>query len=152
MYALRRRGPLSSRRTIGILLSTLALLAVIGATFSRPVAAATGTHVVLAPAAGAPSASGKADVQVGVGALGGSAKVEDLPAQPFGSGRFYGLWFVRTDTGDKAFLGALAKNDSIIFSHAGDGEIRFAGRSSRQDPTLARGSPSDPREPTCLSC
>jgi hypothetical protein len=113
--------------TIGIMLSGLALLAVLGAGSSRPAAAATTTtRVVLSPGAGVPTASGKAELQLEATVLEGSATVEDLPSQPFGSGHFYGVWFVRTDTGDKAFLGALIEHSSIIFSQPGDGKLRFA--------------------------
>lgn len=76
--------------------------------------------------AGAPAAGGVAQVELEASILDGSIRVKDLPAQPFGSGRFYGAWFVRTDAGDKAFLGALIDDDSIIFSHPGDGSIKFA--------------------------
>jgi hypothetical protein len=58
--------------------------------------------------------------------LQGVAQGRDLPAQAFGSGRFYGVWFVRTDTGDKAFLGALIAHRSIILSGGGEGNMRFA--------------------------
>ena len=121
MYTLRRRGKL-----IGILLSLGALVVLLGATVSTPAAAASRTHVTLTAAAGAPGASGRAELRLDETVLTGSAAVEDLPAQAFGSGRFYGLWFVRTDTGDKAFLGALTQENSIIFSHGGDGDINFA--------------------------
>jgi hypothetical protein len=58
--------------------------------------------------------------------LQGVAKGKDLPAQPFGSGRFYGVWFVRTDTSSKAFLGALIAENSIILPGGGEGRIQFA--------------------------
>ena len=56
----------------------------------------------------------------------GSVHINNLPVQPFGSGRFYGVWFVRTDTGDKAFLGALldVNDQSIIFSSGGVGKMK----------------------------
>ena len=119
------RGRTSTRRTIGILLSVLALFAALGATLSRPAAAAAGIRVALSPGAGAPGASGKAELRLEGTALEGSATVEGLPSQPFGSGQFYGVWFVRTDTGDKAFLGALIEHGSIIFAQPGDGKVRF---------------------------
>lgn len=84
------------------------------------------SHVELSPGADAPSATGEARVQLDGTVLNGSVRVEDLPAQSFGSGKFYGAWFVRTETDDKAFLGALIQNSSIIFSSAGDGHLRFA--------------------------
>ncbi len=87
-----------------------------------------GSRVELLPGAGSgtPSATGEARVQLDGTVLNGSVRVDDLPSQAFGSGKFYGAWFVRTDTGDKAFLGALIQNSSIIFSSAGDGHLRFA--------------------------
>lgn len=83
-------------------------------------------RVKLSPGAGAPSATGEARVQLDGTVLNGSVRVEDLPSQAFGSGRFYGVWFVRTDTGDKAFTGALVQHSSIIFSSPGDGRVRIA--------------------------
>lgn len=85
-----------------------------------------GVRVKLSPGAGAPSATGEARIQLDGNVLKGSVRVEDLPSQAFGSGRFYGTWFVRTDTGDKAFLGAVIQDSSIIFSSPGDGHVRFA--------------------------
>src|SRR5438309_3309713 len=122
-----RRRRTRARMTVATLLSTLVLLAGLGAVLNRPAAAGSGTEVSLSPGGGAPAASGEAQLRLEQTVLAGSATVEDLPAQPFGSGHFYGLWFVRTDTGDKAFLGALIKSDSIIFSDSGDGTVRFAG-------------------------
>lgn len=49
----------------------------------------------------------RADIRFDLGVLQGAVTVDELPAQLYGSGKFYGVWFVRTDTGDKAFLGAL---------------------------------------------
>ena len=83
-------------------------------------------HVKLSPGAGAGSATGAARVQLDGAVLDGSVRVRDLPSQAFGSGRFYGVWFVRTDTSDKAFLGALVEHSSIIFSAPGYGHARFA--------------------------
>ncbi len=99
-------------------------------TFPLPALAADengeGRHVKLSPGAGAPSAAGEARVELVGTALVGSIRVKDLPSQVFGSGRFYGAWFVRTDTGDKAFLGALIRDSSIIFSSPGDGHVRIS--------------------------
>lgn len=85
-----------------------------------------GSDVRLTPMAGAPNASGNAEIELTRAVLHGSVNVEKLPPQPFGSGHFYGVWFVRTDTGNKAFLGALIRDDSIILSKVGDGATEFA--------------------------
>ena len=119
----RRFAP---RRPIVVAASAIAVVAVV-AVLSSSSALAASTHLTLASGAGAPSASGSAQVELDEGVLQGSVKVRHLPAQEFGSGVFYGVWFVRTDTGDKAFLGALVQDGSIIFSEAGDGQTRFAG-------------------------
>ncbi len=85
------------------------------------------THLSLSSGAGAPDASGMIDLRFDGSVLQGVAQGKALPAQPFGSGRFYGVWFVRTDTaGDKAFLGALIANNSIILSDGGEGDVKFA--------------------------
>lgn len=91
-----------------------------------PVVAQTTTHLALTSGAGAPSASGMIDLRLSGSVLQGVAQGNGLPAQAFGSGRFYGVWFVRTDTGDKAFLGALIGDTSIILSGGGEGNMRFA--------------------------
>lgn len=83
-------------------------------------------HVNLFAGAGAPNASGDAKIKFGQTTMDGSVEVRDLPPQPFGSGRFYGVWFVRTDTGDKAFLGALVQSQSIILSTGGAGKMEFS--------------------------
>lgn len=121
----RHRLPGLGPRRIAGLVSGLAAVAILGVIASSPALAAS-TRVNLTPGAGAPNATGKAQIDFDDGVLKGSVRVEDLPAQAFGSGRFYGTWFVRTDTGDKAFLGALVNQDSIIFSEAGAGQMRFA--------------------------
>lgn len=83
-------------------------------------------RVDLSPGAGAPSASGEAKIGFNGTVMVGKVEVKNLPPQLFGSGRFYGVWFVRTDTGDKAFLGALVNDESIIFSTGGKGEVEFS--------------------------
>jgi len=83
-------------------------------------------RVKLSPGAGAPSATGEARIRFDGTVLEGSVRVEDLPSQAFASGRFYGTWFVRTDTGDKAFLGALIQDSSIFFSTTRERHTRFA--------------------------
>ena len=114
------------RRQLAGVLSAIAALVVLGALSTSPALASNSHSVRLSSGAGAPTASGLTKVQLDGGVLEGSARVKHLPAQAFGSGRFYGAWFVRTDTGDKAFLGALIGRDSIIFSTAGEGRLKFA--------------------------
>lgn len=63
--------------------------------------------MALSALAGAPMHQARADIRFDLGVLQGAVTVDELPAQLYGSGKFYGVWFVRTDTGDKAFLGAL---------------------------------------------
>jgi hypothetical protein len=124
-----RLGILAHRRkAIALVLLVAAMVAAVvvaGVLAARPARAAD-REVRLAASAGAPHASGVAQVELEASILDGSIRAKGLPAQPFGSGRFYGAWFVRTDTGDKAFLGTLIEDDSIIFSQPGDGSIRFA--------------------------
>ncbi len=126
------------RRPIVAAASAVAVVAAVAVLSSSSALAAT-TRVTLASGAGAPGASGSAQVELDEGVLQGSVKVRHLPAQEFGSGVFYGVWFVRTDTGDKAFLGALVQDDSIIFSEAGDGRTTFAGTKFTTGPNA--GSP-----------
>ncbi len=106
-------------------LAALVTIAIVGVLFSSA-ARASGADVSLSPMAGAPNASGEAEIEFAGTVMQGSASVENLPPQPFGSGRFYGVWFVRTDTGNKAFLGALIGEDSIILSTGGEGATNFA--------------------------
>src|SRR5215471_875194 len=110
------------------LLSALATLALSAGLISIVTwsAHAQTTPLSLSSGAGAPQASGMIDLRFADGVLQGVAQGKDLPAQSFGSGRFYGVWFVRTDTGDKAFLGALIGKNSIILSGGGEGRIQFA--------------------------
>ena len=114
------------RRALVTMAAAIIVVAAV-AMLSSSSALAASTHVTLASGAGAPSATGSAQVELDEGVLQGSVKVRHLPAQEFGSGRFYGVWFVRTDTGDKAFLGALVQHNSIIFSEGGEGRTSFAG-------------------------
>ncbi len=111
-----------------VLLGTFAAIvtiAMLGVLFSSA-AHASGADVSLSPMAGAPNASGEAEIEFAGTVMQGSVSVENLPSQLFGSGRFYGAWFVRTDTGNKAFLGALIGEESIIFSAGGEGATNFA--------------------------
>jgi hypothetical protein len=92
---------------------------------SASVAAQSGaTQVKLSAGGGAPGAGGSAAIALIRGAAVGTVQVHNLPSQPFGSGRFYGVWYVRSDD-SKAFLGALISKDSIIFSTGGNGTMRF---------------------------
>lgn len=84
------------------------------------------THVDLSAGTGAPGASGEVKLGFVGTVMVGKVEVKHLPPQPFGSGQFYGVWFVRTDTGDKAFLGALVNDKSIIFSSGGKGAMKFS--------------------------
>jgi hypothetical protein len=104
----------------------IALVAILAALAISP-ALADAPRVELAAGGGAPGSAGVARLELENGVLEGSATANDLPKQEFGSGHFYGVWFVRTDTGDKAFLGALSQDESIILSHGGRGKVEFAG-------------------------
>ena len=123
---------LTGKRSIWVALAMVVVAAVLGARFAIATHAAEpgedtgGIHVELSALAGAPDAKGSADIRFEQGALQGSIHVRDLPVQPYGSGKFYGAWFVRTDTGDKAFLGALIHDQSIIFSSGGAGAAKLA--------------------------
>jgi hypothetical protein len=103
----------------------LGLVALLAALLSAP-ALAAGTRIQLTAGPGAPGAAGTAQLELEHGVLKGSVNAHDLPSQAFGTGRFYGVWFVRTDTGDKAFLGALAQDESIILAKGGPGRVEFA--------------------------
>lgn len=95
------------------------------------------TPVTLSAGAGAPGASGDATIGLIKGIATGIVNVKNLPAQPFGSGRFYGLWYVRGDD-SKAFLGALIKQQTIIFSTGGNGAMRFAATQFTTGPAAGR--------------
>ncbi len=85
----------------------------------------------------APGASGAVAFSIRGGVLSGQIEAEDLPAQ--GVHAFYVLWFVRTDTGDKAFLGPLVRHESILFQKPGEGEMRFMAPVFTNGPNM--GSP-----------
>jgi len=112
-------------RVVSGMFGAIVAIAMLGVLFSGT-ALASGTEVGLSPMAGAPNASGEAQIEFAGTVMQGSVSVENLPPQPFGSGQFYGVWFVRTDTGNKAFLGALIGEDSIILSAGGEGATSFA--------------------------
>ena len=113
-------------KSVSIVFAITAMLVALVVLHGSPAHAGTqvSSEVALSAGAGAPEASGQAEIKFTGAHLQGSVEVENLPAQPFGSGRFYGAWFVRAD-GSKAFLGALIGKHSIIFSSGGDGETKF---------------------------
>ena len=121
---MRSRRPTTTKVLSGTL-AAIATVAMLGLLFSSA-AQASGADVSLSPMAGAPNATGEAEIEFAGTVMQGSVSVENLPPQPFGSGRFYGVWFVRTDTGNKSFLGALIGEDSIILSAGGEGTTNFA--------------------------
>lgn len=101
----------------------LVVAAVIGVGLLAPLTEAKKTEIDLQPGPFAPNAKGEVEFRVANGVLSGKVEAKNLPAQ--GSHAFYVLWFVRTDTGDKAFLGPLLNHDSIFFLADGNGEMRF---------------------------
>ncbi len=108
-------------RGLAVVLAAVMLVVVFGGS-----ALAQGkVRVDLTARPGAPAASGEATLKLDGAVLIGIVKAKGLPAQAFGSGRFYGVWFVRTDTNDKAFLGALISRRSIILDQGGKGETEF---------------------------
>ncbi len=111
-----------TRKTKGWL-TTFAAIAIMATLMATTYAEQT--IVKLAAGGGAPEASGIATIELVKGVLAGIIEVNNLPPQPFASGHFYGGWFVRTDTDNKAFLGALINNQSIIFSTGGSGEMQI---------------------------
>ncbi|TLZ62634.1 MAG: hypothetical protein E6K13_05500 [Methanobacteriota archaeon] len=120
------------------ILGIVIVVAVLGvAVAAAPLSAAKGREVELQPGPFAPGAEGEIHFNVAGGVLSGRIEAEDLPAQ--GSHAFYVLWFVRTDTGDKAFLGPLVHRDSILFHDSGDAEMRFSAGAFTSGPNA--GSP-----------
>lgn len=118
-------GRITGRSYVRAVVATVALIVIV---FSGTVLADDDNdriHINLASRAGAPKASGDAWLTFDEGVLSGRVIAQRLPPQPFGSGRFYGVWFVRTDTNDKAFLGALIRRRSIILQAGGRGETEF---------------------------
>lgn len=106
----------------------LAVVLIVGVVFTPTNAAET--HVNLSAEPGAPQAFGNARFRFVGPVMVGEVQVEKLPPQPFGSGLFYGVWFVRLDTDDKAFLGALINNESIIFSAGRPGQDSGTGETA----------------------
>ena len=117
----------------GLSLGVVAVIALLTVAFyANPAAARNRADVEqrdlqsvdLQPGPFAPQGSGDLAFSVtSGGTLLGNVEVENLPA--LGAHAFYVLWFVRTDTSDKAFLGPIIHQDSIFFMNAGDGEMQF---------------------------
>ncbi len=105
-------------------LGVVAILALLTVTaYANPTAAAK-TRLDLQPGPFAPNSTGELRFRIDTsGTLSGRLEAQDLPAQ--GAHAFYVFWFVRTDTGDKAFLGPVVHQESIFFMKPGDGDLRF---------------------------
>src|SRR6266852_2628763 len=101
----------------------IVIVALLGVLLVAPPSQAKATRIELQAGPFAPGARGEIAFTVSNGVLAGRLEAEKLPAQ--GAHAFYVLWFVRADTGDKAFLGPLVGDDSILFFAPGDGEMRF---------------------------
>lgn len=110
-----------------------------------PLAAAKNTSIQLQPGPFAPDSTGEIRFNLQEGVLSGKLNAEDLPA--LGLHAFYVLWFVRTDTGDKAFLGPVTNQDSIFFTDSGDGKLRFSAPAFTDGPgkgtPIALGTPGN---------
>ena len=102
----------------------IAIAAMLGVALLAPLTEAKTTEIELQPGPFAPNARGEVEFRVRNGVLSGDFEAKNLPAQ--GPHAFYVLWFVRTDTGDKAFLGPVVHQDSILFMAAGNAEMRFS--------------------------
>lgn len=101
---------------IGVLLGVLTLVS--------PIAAQT-TNIRLQPGPIAPSSAGHVVFSIDRGVLAGHIVAQNLPGQ--GPHAFYVLWFVRTDTGDKAFLGPVIdeESQSILFTATANVSMGF---------------------------
>ncbi len=110
-------------RTGRKMIATLAILGLVSTLI--PLVAAHTMNLQLQPGPFAPNSSGRIIFRIEDGVLLGRIRVQDLPAQ--GSHAFYVLWFVRTDTGDKAFLGPIVdrQDNSILFIVTADGLMTF---------------------------
>lgn len=124
MNTMRNAARLMRPWAVFAAIAAIAALAITGLFFAPSYAQQT--FVNLSAGGGAPRASGEATIRLSGGVAVGDIEVRNLPRQAFGSGHFYGVWFVRSDTGSKAFLGALISDDSIIFSAGGDGRMKFS--------------------------
>ncbi len=87
--------------------------------------AAQTTNIALQAGPFAPNSTGHVVFTISNGVLSGHINAQNLPSQ--GPHAFYVLWFVRTDTGDKAFLGPIIDQQaqSILFMTAADGASSF---------------------------
>ncbi len=87
--------------------------------------AAQSTNITLQSGPFAQDATGHVVFNISNGSLSGHINARNLPAQ--GPHAFYVLWFVRRDTGDKAFLGPIInkREQSIFFTTAGQGSMSF---------------------------
>jgi hypothetical protein len=101
----------------------LALVATLGVALLATASSDEASEVELQPGPFAPSASGEVAFNVENGVLSGHVEANGLPAQ--GAHAFYVLWFVRTDTGDKVFLGPVVHDNSILFLTGGGAEMSF---------------------------
>ena len=117
---------------VGVVLASM-----LGVALLVPLADAKKMHLDLQPGPFAPNARGELEFSVIGGVLAGDIEGKNLPAQ--GAHAFYVLWFVRTDTGDKAFLGPVVGHDSILFQAAGDGEMRFRASAFTAGPNAGSG-------------
>lgn len=115
----------AGRTALGRALAFAALAVLIIVVFSDVASANGRIRVDLLPLAGAPNASGEASLKFEGGIATGTVKARGLPAQAFGSARFYGIWLVRTDLDSRAFVGALVSRRSIILDRGGKGEAEF---------------------------
>jgi len=104
------------------LIVAVVLASVVGVGLFAPLVAAK-IRLDLQPGPFAPGARGEIEFRVANGVLTGEIEARRLPA--LGAHAFYVLWFVRTDTGDKSFLGPIVSDDSVLFLRAGDGGMRF---------------------------
>ncbi len=110
---------------------------VLGVALIVPLSSAETMQIDLQPGPFAPGATGEVEFSLGSGILSGTVEAQNLPAQ--GAHAFYVLWFVRTDSGDKAFLGPIVGHDSILFLTAGDGEMRFSASAFTAGPDAGSG-------------
>src|SRR5438552_9501509 len=101
----------------------IAVAVVLGLLLVAPLTMAKGTRIELQAGPFAPGASGEITFLMEGGVLSGELKARALPAP--GVHAFYILWFVRTDLGDKAFLGPVVSENSILFLTDGTGRLDF---------------------------
>ncbi|TLZ88065.1 MAG: hypothetical protein E6J92_08185 [Methanobacteriota archaeon] len=110
----------------------IAVAVVLGLLLVAPLTMAKGTRIELQAGPFAPGASGEITFLMEGGVLSGELKARALPAQ--GVHAFYILWFVRTDLGDKAFLGPVVSENSILFLTDGTGRLEFRAEAFTDGP------------------